>query len=90
MPGQLSLTVGTVTPSITFNGTNAKVNAAILRVLVYKNIETEGLTPTQLGEAYLLEVKKWTLGISRSVQRTEQLAANEAALEAILEADNAL
>ena len=90
MPNQLTLTVGVNTATIPITGTNAKVNAAILRFLAYKGVATEGLTATQIGEALLTEIKKIVADTSRDVQRAELTNANVAAISATVEADNAL
>lgn len=90
MANQLTLTVGTNTAAIPLAGTNAKINAAILRFLAYKSVATDGLTPTQIGEALLLELKKIVVDVSKDAQRAELVTANSAAIESTIAADNAL
>lgn len=90
MANQLTLTVGVNTATIPLAGTNAKINAAILRFLAFKGVATEGLTPTQIGEALLSELKKIVADVSKDMQRAELEAANAATIEATVLADNAL
>lgn len=90
MANQLTLTVGTNTATIPLAGTNGKVNAAILRFLAYKGIATEGLSATQIGEVFLLEIKKIVIAASMDMQREELLTVQRATLEAALAGDNAL
>lgn len=90
MANNLSLTVGTNTATIPLAGTNAKINSSILRFLTYKGVATDGLTPTQIGEAFLIQLKKIVIDISTDMQRAELEQANEAAIALVLDADNAL
>lgn len=90
MANQLTLTVGVNTATIPLAGTNAKINAAIMRFLVYKGVATEGLTPAQIGEALLLELKKIVVDVSKEMQRAELENANSAAIETTVIADNSL
>lgn len=90
MANQLTLTVGTNTATIPLAGTNAKINAVIQRFLANQGIVTEGMTATQTGEAFLLEVKRIVLEFSEAQQRFELEAANRAAINATLASDNAM
>lgn len=78
MPGTLSLTVGTTTANLPLAGTNAKINAIILRFLAFKGISTEGLTPEQIGNVFLDELRKFVIHVS-SEKQSNDLSENSAA-----------
>lgn len=90
MPNQLTITVGTNTATIPIAGTNSRINAAIVRYLNYHDIATDGLTPTQIGEALLTHLKAHVASISARVQGSQLRGANEATIAATVDIDNAL
>jgi hypothetical protein len=90
VPNQLTLTVGTNTATIPLAGSNAKINAVIVRYLNHHDIVTEGLTPTQVGEAFLLHLKAHVVAIGTQVQGSQLRGANEVIIQATLQSDNAL
>lgn len=90
MPGQLTLTVGTNTAVVPLTATNAKINAVILRYATYKQINTEGLNATQIGELVLQSLIKTVMDGSMDVQRNQLLAEQRATLEQTVATDNAL
>lgn len=90
MANELSLTVGVTTATFPIPGTQAKINARIRRFLEYRAVSIEGMTPVQVGEAFLLELAKIVIHDSKEIQRQELETANSAAIEATLELDNPL
>lgn len=90
MPNQLTLTIGANTATIPIKGTNAAINAAILRYAIQKGIPTDGKTPAEIGALVLTSLLRYVRDTSVDRQRVELLAANAAALDATLAQDNDL
>lgn len=90
MPGSLTVTVGANTSTLSMSATNSKINAVILRFLAARSIVTEGLTPVQIGDLFLAELKSIVVHVSSEKQRNELTEAGEATIEATIAADNTL
>lgn len=88
MANQLTLTVGTNVAIIPLTGTNAKINTVILRFLAREGIPTDGLSAVQIGETFLLDLKRIVIDTCKDSQREELVTANSATVEATVEADN--
>lgn len=90
MPNQLSLQVGANTLTVPIKGTVAQINAAILRYAVQEGIDPSGKTATEIGVSVLTILLKTVRDGSLDRQRADLLAAQQAAMEATLAADNDL
>jgi hypothetical protein len=90
MPNQLTLSVGTNTAVVPLNGTNAQINAVILRYAKGRQLPIDGLTAAQIGEVVLQSLVKYVRDVSMDVQRQELLIAQAAAMEGTLAIDNSL
>lgn len=90
MANNISMTIGVNTVTVPIKGTNAKLNAAILRYATHKGIPTDGRTPLEIGTDVLTSLLKIMAEISRDRQRVELLAAQQEALEATIALDNDL
>jgi hypothetical protein len=90
MANQLTLTVGTNTATVALNGTNAQINAVILRYAKGRQLPIDGLTAAQIGEVVLQSLVKYVRDVSMDVQRQELLVAQAAAMEQTLATDNSV
>lgn len=88
MPNRIILEVGANTVTIPLKGSNASINAAIKRYALWKGIEVEGRTATQIGEDVLRSLVKIVKSGSMDRQRLELLDVGKAALEVTVATDN--
>lgn len=89
MPQDLRVRVGVEVGTVVINGTAQQVADALRRYAVSLGIPTNG-TATQNLEAILNSIIYEVKQRSKAVQTAELRAANEAAITATVDADNAL
>lgn len=87
MPNDLRLRVGTAEATIPLGGTPAQIATALTRFATSLGIPTTG-TPTENLTAILLHVRDDVRRRSKAAHRAELEAANKAAIEATLAADD--
>lgn len=90
MPNQLTLTIGANTVTVPIKGSNAAVNAAILRYAIQTGLDVAGKTATEIGADVLKSLIKIVADRSLDRQRIDLLAAQQATIDATLLQDNDL
>lgn len=89
MPNEITIRAGTLTATYTFPGTNAQFAAILQRFARSRGISVEGTNQENLQSALDFLVKYIWL-VSKAQQQVDEQAANQAAIQAKVEADNPL
>ena len=89
MAGSIAIAVGATTYSLPVNGTNAQIAAALTRYARSLGISTSG-TNEQNMDAILKHIRDDISRRSKAVQLADLAAAQAAANQATVDADNAL
>lgn len=90
MPGSLNLVVGTTTYSRPLGATNAKINAAIRRYCIAKDIAVEGRTAAEIASDFLESLANYVMTVSSDQQRKEIIELEMATTEQQVADDNLL
>lgn len=90
MAGNISLTVGTTTVSVTIKGTNANINAAIKRYAVQRGIEVESRTANDIGTDVLRSLLRIMRDGSIDRHRSELVDAQLETINVTVSSENDL
>lgn len=90
MPGRLILEIGQTQIPVPIKLTAAQIRAVVRRYALTKGVPVSSLTEVEIAEAVLRSLLKHVRDGSIDQQRRDALLAQQAALEATLQSDNAL